>query len=101
MTLSYELKNELSNIYWYYYENFYEDHNSKSAQRFFKKIDQIRYDKFYNFSKAELSKVGNYYLDNFDINNDTAREEDKLSEREQKQLAIVKPYLLKRGIRDF
>ncbi len=89
MTLSQELKNEIANIYWYYYNNFYEEnYETKRSQNFYKKIDKIKFGK-YTIPKKELEKVGHYYLDNF---NDA----DDLDEREIRQLEILKPYLMKR-----
>ena len=89
MTLSQELKNELANIYWYYYNNFYEEnYNTKNAVNFYKKIDKIRYGK-YTIPKKEIDKIGHYYLDNFNDATD-------LDVHEIKQLEILKPYLIKR-----
>ena len=92
MTLSFELRNEIANMYNYYYDNFFEGkYQSKSARNFEKKILQIQYDKqMPNLNKKQLDQVGSYYLDNFDC--------DDLDTREQRQLNLLKPYLKKRGI---
>ena len=91
MVLSFELRNAIANMYYYWYDNYSCEWSNKRRISFMNRIRSIQYDKpMPSLNKKELEKISWYWWENFYGAVD-------LDEKETKMVELLEPWLKKKG----